>query len=1279
MKSEYKKFPGGLLVGETDKNGGKGIKIVAPEGDITVGGGELVIVSDAGKSNKKHEFDGKEMTPCEIMSEINYDHGGVRIPCDIAEPANTTDSKMAVGDVIKNAENGTKIPSESTEDKIKRLNSDLMKVYSNEGDSQLAKTLKKKIDFLKIQLASKHTTMETGGEIEKSKLKYAKQDIDLLTKEGNMAITDTKYGVLWGEYKNGVYTFTVQERGVVEPKKVFSGNKNEAIEFIKNAYTEGVMSVGGEITTIIPYTDLITGTKGTIDLTKSREYFGTEMAKAYAHQNNKRVTPNVINSFTTDSGAYHRIRDILENIKTTDFNDVVKAFKELYPKSSKDWKSALETGLVIKAGEREGHYADRPFIFTDALSERIREVGINFINPIIEEILSGSMAGGGKLSNGKVNYQDFNKAYGNFYTSEHKWSSYPSSHVMSDIYDEYVKNPSNYKWIDRYVEEKMEHGAKVKEGDIIEMMWLLKNEGSQSFNASENIDIANELVDRGLAEKTGNEYGLTKTGEKELMKDGGKTTLETGGRAKQYYSISSGMKPIGGEIRVVPKRVYYMGASSSPDSICVHMVDDDWITYSKYPHYKTLKIEKAIGENLIAKGSRTFINQWTKWGEKYGLADWQKKTIESLEDNFKGGEGIERDCDDLRRVKVTIKYENVDGDAYSLFERSYPNSLSSMNESTKELISYETYESAKQLIKELKNNPNFKVYKIEEEPEMGVVGKTLYLEGVKLESGGYPKNNHTQTCKCPTMEYHSKLTAGQKEKLGDKYLAEGSTITDKKTNLTSDITAIEHNGFRLKPQSAFEATPRQEFIVPFEQVIDKHGNGDIEVGGYGHTDPDHKLLILVVKDIMACNIIKNQQNKIKEMEETLEEPLEISNEMNRTGIIGGIQSSKSGVIKRINDVNGKPLKKVYVGDILYKINPTSNTYTTDNNEVLFKHDVERIHMKYGGIVGVKEGDNYYRVDIDSPENAKTCRTPKWAQHVADSIKKGAKVTTCKKYKKWWPSAVLVPKDGITSSEAEHLGKEIRDKIDHKKMEDGGVMFETGATTDKVNNLILFADTTRNLTEMRDAIYETIKSRIKKGATPTSDELADRFKTFLLKVKGQYIREMGNTKEAREETNLTSSEDREFMKIYAQDIPMKSGEEEIEDYDKIRTIKYWNGLNNKQKLHFLYDHADYVFDKARQDLSQKELNDYKKFANARWNTLPKEIQMAVEEHVIQGTYKNGGEINGYVSGNMDGVNEFIGDDINSTVKGILVLIDCAEDEDEKERLRGQLKEYDYQAN
>lgn len=84
--------------------------------------------------------------------------------------------------------------------------------------------------------------MAKGGEVDfdKVKTKYATQDVNLLQKEGSMAITDTKKGVIFGEHKEGFFTFTNRNGD-----KLFSGNKQEAIEFVKDNYEVEGMAKGG--------------------------------------------------------------------------------------------------------------------------------------------------------------------------------------------------------------------------------------------------------------------------------------------------------------------------------------------------------------------------------------------------------------------------------------------------------------------------------------------------------------------------------------------------------------------------------------------------------------------------------------------------------------------------------------------------------------------------------------------------------------------------------------------------------------------------------------------------------------------------------------------------------------------------------------------------------------------------------------------------------------------------------------------------------------------------
>jgi len=68
---------GGYLVGKPHSEGGiKGINVDTNE-PIEVEGGEVVITKPAVESNQKYSFEGKEMTPKEILSKLNSDHGGV--------------------------------------------------------------------------------------------------------------------------------------------------------------------------------------------------------------------------------------------------------------------------------------------------------------------------------------------------------------------------------------------------------------------------------------------------------------------------------------------------------------------------------------------------------------------------------------------------------------------------------------------------------------------------------------------------------------------------------------------------------------------------------------------------------------------------------------------------------------------------------------------------------------------------------------------------------------------------------------------------------------------------------------------------------------------------------------------------------------------------------------------------------------------------------------------------------------------------------------------------
>jgi len=137
------------------------------------------------------------------------------------------------------------------------------------------------------------------------------------------------------------------------------------------------------MTAITNYTDVFNNTY-VINLSDSRDNFAKQAAAAYCKQFKKRITPQIIQYFERDSGAYHHVRDLLEDIKSDNFNDVLSEFKKLYPLCSRDWQSALKCGLLVKAGEKVGNYSNGEYIYHDATAKLIRSHTLNTLDQIID-------------------------------------------------------------------------------------------------------------------------------------------------------------------------------------------------------------------------------------------------------------------------------------------------------------------------------------------------------------------------------------------------------------------------------------------------------------------------------------------------------------------------------------------------------------------------------------------------------------------------------------------------------------------------------------------------------------------------------------------------------------------------------------------------------------------------------------------------------------------------------------------------------------------------------
>ena len=74
---------GGITKGKSHKEGGIPMVVKSTGQKVELEGGEGVINKRNMADTKKHKFDGKELTKCEVVSEINEDYGnGVKIDCD---------------------------------------------------------------------------------------------------------------------------------------------------------------------------------------------------------------------------------------------------------------------------------------------------------------------------------------------------------------------------------------------------------------------------------------------------------------------------------------------------------------------------------------------------------------------------------------------------------------------------------------------------------------------------------------------------------------------------------------------------------------------------------------------------------------------------------------------------------------------------------------------------------------------------------------------------------------------------------------------------------------------------------------------------------------------------------------------------------------------------------------------------------------------------------------------------------------------------------------------
>ena len=93
----------------------------------------------------------------------------------------------------------------------------------------------------------------------------------------------------------------------------------------------------------------------TLDLSQDRWNCAEQLATAYCDQKQKRKTQRLIENFARGSDLYHTVRNLIEDIHTDDFNDVLTVYKALHPRMHPDWQSALNCGLLVKAKSTIGN------------------------------------------------------------------------------------------------------------------------------------------------------------------------------------------------------------------------------------------------------------------------------------------------------------------------------------------------------------------------------------------------------------------------------------------------------------------------------------------------------------------------------------------------------------------------------------------------------------------------------------------------------------------------------------------------------------------------------------------------------------------------------------------------------------------------------------------------------------------------------------------------------------------------------------------------------------
>lgn len=100
-----------------------------------------------------------------------------------------------------------------------------------------------------------------------------------------------------------------------------------------------------------------------------------------------------------------------------------------------------------------------------------------------------------------------------------------------------------------------------------------------------------------------------------------------------------------------------------------------------------------------------------------------------------------------------------------------------------------------------------------------------------------------------------------------------------------------------------------------------------------------------------------------------------------------------------------------------------------------------------------------------------------------------------------------------------------------------VIFETGATSHAVNELILYTDQTKELADRRDNIYKAYLpgvERTKKLINPTKSMKYEFINILLYRAMNKYLDEFPNHEDHQHIEKMTVEQQDEFAQLYAED-------------------------------------------------------------------------------------------------------------------------------------------------